>query len=93
MIIWRGLGVLVPIIFILTAILVSIIVDTILVSYINIPEVNIASLLSGVVAGFPIYKLGKIVNKETSDHSLFFINFEIWGFIFPIMGIIGFFVL
>jgi len=105
MIIWQGLGILVPAIFVATTVPVFIIAIALFGDEsANHPwTMGLALLLSAVCCWFVGKRLhnpdrGKVVLDPSSgreivllpSHSLFFVKMEYWGVLFAILGVVMF---
>ena len=105
LIIWKGLGFLIPFIFFLLAILVQLVVDNIFGTDYwknNAWPLSFSLIATGLICWF----LGKylnsrpgkiVIDKETREefeirktHSFFFIPFQYWGIICAVLGIVSY---
>lgn len=107
MIIWKGLGIFVPVIVFVGVFLTHWIASTIWGNSILDTHENTLVAIGMIVAALLCFIVNKLLDKQPSktyidketgeqvifkkSHSLFFIPFKYWAYILPIIGIILFF--
>ena len=105
MIIWRGLGFLVPIIAIAMLFVVTLVFESVFPNPKYIDENPWTWMVLGICAAAPLWFIGRILNnqpgrtlidKETGEetefrrrHDLFFISMELWGLAAAVIGVIA----
>jgi hypothetical protein len=89
--IWRGLGILVPIVWFATAFLMQILTDKLFGTGVYAAW-SVPKILGSIVVGLLLSVIGIAVNKDKyadNKHSFFWIPFEFWGIIVPVFTIIA----
>jgi hypothetical protein len=89
--IWRGWGIVVPIIWFVTLWVVQIVSNTIFGAG-TYEAYGLFKIVGSIPAGLAVWVVGNILNENiessANKHSFFFIPAEYWGFIIPALTIV-----
>jgi hypothetical protein len=89
--IWRGWGVVVPIIWFVSLWILQIITNTIF-GVDTYESYGIFKIIASIPIGFAVWVVGNMLNENiesfSNKHSLFFIPAEHWGFIIPALTVV-----